>query len=122
MANCSFNDQLDAYHDGELDERRRRTLEIHLVGCGECAKRLAELQDIAEMFAAAPRPQISQIAMHRLHRSVDAAMEHGLLRFAGAVSGIAASVLLVGSMWLSRATDAPQAAPPWVEASTSTAR
>ena len=34
------------------------------------------------MFAAAPRPRLSQMALYRVHGKADAAMEEGLVRAA----------------------------------------
>lgn len=64
--------------------------------------------------AATNEPKLSQIARHRLHRAVDDAMDQGLLRLGWGISGIAASVLVVGSLWLMKAQSTPEAAPPWV--------
>jgi hypothetical protein len=44
-------------------------------------------------------------------------MEGGLMRTAWMLSGLAASVLVAGSLWLANSQEAPQAAPPWVEVS-----
>jgi len=41
---------LNAYVDGELPERRRRTVEAHLAGCESCQKRFEEIRDLAELF------------------------------------------------------------------------
>lgn len=115
MVPCPTNSEWSAYHDGELDEARRRELEEHLALCAACMAQLNELQMLSGMFASAPVPVLSPIGMHRLHNGVDGAMDQGLLRLARAMSAIAACVLLVGSFWLTRMRDEPAtAAPPWV--------
>jgi hypothetical protein len=79
------------------------------------------------MFVSGEQPRLSQISRYRLHRKIDQAMEQGLLRFAWTMSGIAASVLLVGSAWLMKVNDSAQAqipaeAPPWVSVSLASSR
>jgi anti-sigma factor RsiW len=116
MANCEFNSQLDAYHDGELSTDARAVIESHVSGCSECSAQLAQLRTMSGLFSSSARPGLSQIAMHRLHHRLDLAMDRGLIRFGWTLSGIAASLLLVGSVWLMRVKEVPmpQAAPPWV--------
>lgn len=114
MNDCPFNIQIEAFHDSELDSVQRATMAEHLRVCEECSRQLAQLQALSGLFAAESRQTLSQIAWHRLHRRVDQAMERGLLRLEWAISAVAAGVLLVGSVWLTRANSAPQAPPPWV--------
>ena len=53
-------------------------------------------------------------SLHRLHRRVDGAMEQGVRRLAWAMSGLAAAVMVAGSVWLTGIpADRPAAAPPW---------
>jgi anti-sigma factor RsiW len=113
---CDRSPQLHAYHDGQLSSADAAAMEAHLLSCLACSAELAELRGISAMFAQAQRPRLSQIERHRLHRNLDAVMERGLVRFAWSLSGVAAAVLLVGSFWLSQATEPVQAAPPWVDA------
>ena len=117
MAHCPFIPWLAAYHDGELDAVRRADVERHLSFCGVCPPELARLRELSAWFAADARPALLPIARLRLHRGVEAAMEKGLLRTAWALSGVAAAVLLAGSLWMTRGTETPRPAspPPWVE-------
>jgi anti-sigma factor RsiW len=125
MVPCPTNSEWSAYHDGELDERRRRELAEHLAWCAACVAQLNELQMLSGMFAAATVPVLSPIGVHRLHNSVEGVMDQGLLRLARAMSAIAACVLLVGSFWLTRMRDEPSnsvtataVAAPWVPIAT----
>lgn len=101
---CEFNDhsKLESYHDRQLDAAGRDAVERHLAGCGDCAAELAELQNISQMFAEIPTPRLSQIALYRLHSNLDLLTDRGLLRLARVMTGLAASVLLLGSLWLMR--------------------
>lgn len=116
-AKCNFDQQIEAYHDGQLPAEQRTAVERHLTECAACATRLEELAAISAMFAAATGPQLSQIGRHRLHRAVASEMDRGLVRLAGALSGIAAGIVLIGSIGLLHVQNAaavPQSAPPWV--------
>ena len=113
---CTFEAQLHAYHDDELGAAARAAVEAHLAACAECSAGLARLRAVSDLFAAVPRARLSQIARQRLNNRIDAAMERGLVRFAWSLSGIAAAVLVTGSIWLSQAKDPPRPAPPWVQA------
>jgi anti-sigma factor RsiW len=117
MNTCAFNTNLHAYHDGELAGEELALFEQHLNTCDACSQQLRQLQAMSDLFAAAPQVTLSQIAMHRLHRRIDAGADQGLLRLGWTMSAIAASLLLVASVWLTRMsnpTTTPEAAPPWV--------
>jgi anti-sigma factor RsiW len=118
MNTCALKPKLDAYHDGELRGEELASFEQHLAECSECSRQLAQLRAMSALLAAAPQVKLSQIAMHRLHRRIDAGgADQGLLRLGWTMSAIAASLLLVGSVWLTRMSNppaTPEAAPPWV--------
>ncbi|MDP9175041.1 MAG: zf-HC2 domain-containing protein [Planctomycetota bacterium] len=123
MALCPFSQQLSVYHDGELDAPSREALERHLALCPACANELAQLSSLSRIFAAAPRPRLSQISLHRLHNKTDAAMDDGLVRAARVLSAIAACILVSASVALmvkgAQSTTSTQqltsSAPPWVD-------
>ncbi len=41
---------LNAYVDGEIPERRRRTVEAHLAACESCRERVEEIRETDELF------------------------------------------------------------------------
>ena len=47
---------LGAYHDGELEESRRRQVEAHLQSCEGCRTELNRLRALARLLQASPRP------------------------------------------------------------------
>jgi hypothetical protein len=66
------------------------------------------------------RLALSQIGMYRLHRQIDRALEEGILRVIRVLSGIAACVLIAGSVWLVKSRsatveNATPSAPPWAD-------
>lgn len=127
MSECPNNLRLSAYHDGELDESSRAEVERHVRDCPACAAELAQVREITRLFASQPAPGLLPIAVHRLHKKVDDAMEEGALRIMRVFNAIAACVLIAGSAWLMmkpREQDrtvepgATPAAPPWVSVET----
>ena len=44
MASCPFNEQISAFHDGEVDDARRAEIERHLRDCPSCAAELNRLE------------------------------------------------------------------------------
>jgi len=97
---CPFQSRLSAYHDGELDAATAAQVEAHLPACDACR---AELEEIAELSALANQigaEGISQSALKNIHRSLDAEQRLSILRVAGVLTALAASVLIVGLVWL----------------------
>ena len=100
MSECTFSQQLGAYYDGELDPVRRGEVERHLAQCADCAGgNAANAVDVA-LAGRCAAPRLSQISLRRVHRRVESVMDEGLLWTARVLSGIAAAVLIVGSIWL----------------------
>jgi anti-sigma factor RsiW len=109
--------QLSAFHDGELAADDRAALSAHLALCDLCMKRIDQLKQMSATLASSAPNGISQIALRRLHSKLDEVMERGLIRLAWEFSGIAAAILLVGSILLSHAAEPSSASasvPPWV--------
>lgn len=121
MVTCPFNNHLEAFYDGEVDDSRRSEIEFHVRQCPSCSEELARLQAMSRMISSAPSPKLSQIGLYRLHNQVDQAMEEGVLRIVRVLSAIAACVLVAGSAWLmrtreSRAVESSMpVAPPWAD-------
>lgn len=115
---CPSEQELSRYHDGELPAGRCEEVAVHLAWCAACRELLARWANISHVFSEAPHQQLSAMARARIYRRMDEVMDRGLLRLAWMTSGLAASVMLMGSMWLLSAEDgaAPVAAtpPPWI--------
>jgi anti-sigma factor RsiW len=117
MSSCEYTNRIEAYHDGEVVGDARAAIEAHLLSCNGCSAELARLDALSSLLAKSIQPKLSQMSLHRLHRQVDAAMDSGLLRLGWTMSGIAAGLLLVASVWMTRvkpAAPTEAAAPPWV--------
>jgi len=123
MSSCPFNDWLGAYRDGELKEALRAQTESHLKECSSCAAELQRLEALSGLLlASAPKPMLP-IAIHRLHKKLEQAMEEKMLRIVRVLNAVAACVLIAGSAWLMnrpRPTveiepGTGPAVPPWVD-------
>jgi anti-sigma factor RsiW len=119
--NHPTDQQLSAYHDGELSSDQQSLLSAHLSWCEACLKRIEQLTQMSSLLAGSSPTAISQMALHRLHAKLDGVIERGLIRWAWEVSGIAAAILIVGSIMLARMADPSSArsntgasVPPWV--------
>jgi anti-sigma factor RsiW len=107
MMPCDFEHFLDAYHDGELPEPHRREIAQHAEQCPACAKALRDIDELSQAFASMrsiPRPALSAESLTQLHEHVDAmTSDRSLLRFAEALSGIAAALLVAATLWMTQA-------------------
>ena len=116
MSECERAQRLSAYHDGEVSEAERVSLEAHLEECPACAAELNRLRRLSDLLSAAPRPEMSAEALARLHRAADALVTADLGRMAKALMAVAASILIVSGVWLwqSRGRTQPtDPIPPW---------
>lgn len=99
MNHCEFSEQLNAYLDGELPEERRIALEQHMAACQQCVSEIASLRQISGMLKQWDGPQLSMIAMARLHRAIDAEGFNRLRRLALSLSSLAATLALATMLW-----------------------
>ncbi len=106
MSSCNAS-ILNAYIDGELDPARRRELEQHLAACADCARELAGLREVTELFRSSPLPAIQSGELTRIHNAIDDDADRPILRLGGALGTIAASILIVASAWLMQLPSSP---------------
>jgi anti-sigma factor RsiW len=99
------------YHDGELPEARRREVETHMSQCPACLSELAEIRELSRQIGESPRAALSGSALQRLHAHVEMLGERSVLRFAGALSAVAASVLVAAMVGLFTASAARTSRP-----------
>lgn len=104
MAECEYGILVSAYFDGELDEARTREVEGHLSSCAACAAELESLRRMSNVLSGWSAPEMPGDVLARLHEAVAgeaAAAERGVLRLARVLSGVAAAVMVAGTLWLS---------------------
>lgn len=105
---CSeTQEQLSAYHDGELTSEIREAVAAHIANCEACASQLAEFESYTDTFSQLPQPEVSPtvwagISKELEHDSVDPTVERSRSAEPGRRSwltvgrlAVAASVLLV---------------------------
>ena len=102
MSDCTYSQQIEAYHDGELPQAARAEVERHVEACASCAGMLARLEGISQLFNDAPPIRLSQMSLARLHGNLDLLTDRALLRLARVMTGVAAAIILCGSLWLVR--------------------
>jgi anti-sigma factor RsiW len=113
---CEFSKQLGPYVDGELGAARATQVEAHLLGCPMCARELRELRGLRAVFAATQFPSLSAAGMARVRQRAAAlaeAPDQRLLRIARLLSGVAACLLIAGTLRLSTAGGQPVKAASW---------
>ncbi len=89
--NCTWNEKLNALHDGELDSDARASVAAHVATCAECATELARTQRVARFVKAATFPSMSELGMARLRDKLNG---RRTLRLAGWLTSAAALVML----------------------------
>src|SRR5258706_4804707 len=105
MTECDFHPQLDAYHDRELNAEARQRFEEHLKECPTCSRELSAMRAISARIESALPHDIDATESSRIHAVVDRVADEQpeslpLLRTAGLLSALAASVLIIGGVWL----------------------
>jgi anti-sigma factor RsiW len=116
---CENSAQVHAYHDGDLSEEQRASLEAHLAVCAECRELLEDLQRLSAMFATVPLPEMPPRAINKMYGSYWAArqkQDRGIRLLAEWLTAAAAVVLLVAQIGTSPVTTRPEAAETaWVD-------
>ncbi len=108
MASCENQQQLSAYHDGELPAALEAEMQNHLRQCPACREELRRLQAMSAMLASASDDQAPPEAMARWKRSVRPARNRTVMRMTEMLSAAAAAILLVCStmLWQQHSTPA----------------
>jgi hypothetical protein len=107
---CEFLVGVAQLHDGELDPADAALVRAHVGHCPACAAELAALRDLSARIAAdvSPPDEADAPALAAMHRAIDLAARARqadltplpLLRTAGLLGALAASVLIVAGAWL----------------------
>jgi hypothetical protein len=106
---CAWRNRLGAFHDGELDSASAAQVESHLASCQACRAELDEIRELSSLARMIGAEGISPFGMRRIHQAIDAEPRFSVLKFAGILTGLAASALVIGSAWL---WEVPETRPP----------
>jgi anti-sigma factor RsiW len=113
MNECRQAERLGAYHDGELSAEARAEVERHIGQCPACAAELRRLRKLSQLLGAAAPPKLSPAILARLHDGIDTIPLADLRRVAEVCGAIAASILLVCTIWLVTTRSGVDAIPVW---------
>lgn len=112
MNTCSWTSRLGAYHDGELPAPEAAALEAHLGDCALCQRELRDYRRLSLMLGRIDIPELSVSSVARIKRQIQREGNVFILRFARRMTGVAAALLLAGTLWLINANTSNVAAAP----------
>ena len=115
MFDCPFTNELHAYHDGELDEVSQGRVKRHLSTCQPCRDELSQLVSLSRLLEENLAIELSPSARQVLHERVNRQPSLGLQHWAEASAAVAATILVVCSLWMSHlpARGGQMALPAW---------
>lgn len=91
---CEHEIDIQAYHDGSLDENRRAQVESHLESCAACRELLADYQKIQRVIRGASLPEMTINASKAVRKAFLRAQDRSIRVMAEWLSVAAAAVLL----------------------------
>ena len=95
---CDF-EQLQRYHDGELDAATSSAVEAHVAACDHCREQLAVLRSMSTWFASASLPGVDHSRLDRIATAAwHASDESGLRKLATWITAAAASIMLLAML------------------------
>ena len=116
MSDCEYRSRLDAFFDGELDPPDSERFERHVESCAGCAAELRQMQRLGRAFDTLAQEPMSDAALSRVHRAVDEVdletdAPLSLWRISLVLTSLAASVVVIGSVWMREVPDAGRRGP-----------
>ena len=102
MNECEQAGMLGAYHDGEMSPDRRVDFEQHLRQCPQCAAELARIVRLTGLLGCLGGQEMPRSSLDRLHGAVDLLPSAGIIRMARGLTAVAAMILLVCMIGLTR--------------------
>lgn len=107
-------EHLSRYHDGELDEQARMSVEEHLRGCPSCAAYLGRLRSLSRMFDTLELPKLDPAKLEAFAVLPDRQRELVILRLTRQVA-LAATVVLVTCLSVLASAPPPDSESPAVD-------
>lgn len=102
---------LGAYFDCELAADARAAVDLHLLACADCRAELAMMQQGSRLLQGYVYDDLTATELTDLHAAVDAAIDESAYqpigRICAGVAVVAASLLLICSVWLTQMRDQP---------------
>lgn len=120
MSTCQHNQKISAYLDGELSAGEQEQTAQHLGLCDECTRELRQLRAVSQFLGGFEPLAIPDAALARIHNAVDAADSiRRMVRLAGSLATLAASLAITVTLWNSLSSGSGQAmagVPAWEQA------
>lgn len=91
---------LSGYLDNELDPLTRQNVAEHLQQCERCSAEFEEIREASQFVAQFEFQDITPAELQRAHESLPQLQPDFNWRLYGALSAVAASILVVGASWL----------------------
>lgn len=110
---CELQEQVERLHDGELSPAERRDAELHMKSCPECSRTLAELRSLSALLQQAEPAAMAPDLARRLHVSMSARLDRGVLQTTGWLTAAAAAILIVALLRTPQTSTASDAPPAW---------
>src|SRR5665213_1757249 len=109
MMPCEFENMLGRYHDGELPQIQRASVESHLRECPSCAAVLEQLATISHTLQSAALPKASPLFLARLEALAERVEDMSAFRFVMRLTAAAAAIFIVATVqWSMHRTPAVQ--------------
>ena len=71
----SVRKHLSAFLDGELDQRERKRMELHVSECADCRRETEKLREMIGFVGGVPRPEVPAHLWEGTRRRIEAASE-----------------------------------------------
>jgi anti-sigma factor RsiW len=112
MNDCPQASRLGAYHDDEMPTPYRAQFQRHLEQCPQCARELQRIEAMSGLMNSLPRPEMPPLALARLQRKADAIPFANAGRMLETLAAVAATILLVCVIGLTRNSSSGQSIEP----------
>ena len=112
---CDHHNRLNAFHDGELSADFAAEMNRHLATCRACSEQLIEIRALARAFEDFGEDRSAAHVIARGHMAAETfsfGNDVAILRIAGFLTALAASVFVIASVWLREGRDRPAPADP----------
>lgn len=98
---CNF-EQLQRYHDGELDAAASTAVEAHVASCDDCREQVEALRSMSAWVSGATLPSVDTARLDRIASAAWHSADEGQLRkLATWITAAAASIMLLAMLNLS---------------------
>jgi anti-sigma factor RsiW len=107
MTDCTSQNELQSYHDGELAPDRRELLRRHAETCGQCSRELRQLREMSDLLTLEDAGDMTDDELNRLHVGVSQMLDDTTtptlaFPWVKALCAAAASILIIAAAWMAQ--------------------